>query len=204
MAYCRTFEIETLAPNKEQLTADIWWQPKFLSSVCASQLFEQLKKEIIWEQPQIRMFGKMVRIPRLQAWYGDDSATYQYSGLTNQPHPWTDTLLALKTELAAYLQQPLNSVLINLYRDGEDSMGWHRDNEKELGERPLIVSISLGTPRRFLLKNRKTDERIERLLTPGSLLVMEGDSQEIWLHSVPKMKRVLSSRINLTFRYIHP
>src|SRR5262249_13523909 len=142
-------------------------------------------------------------------WYGDRGASYVYSGLRNEPQPWTPALSELRAGVEASAAHTFNSVLLNYYRDGNDSMGWHRDNEPELGPRPLIASVTLGATRRFRFRevrpavagNRKTHE-IE--LTHGSLLVMRGETQSAWEHGIPKVRDLTDPRINLTFRYVEP
>ena len=149
------------------------------------------------------MFGKWVDQPRLVAWYGDPGARYKYSGLIVEPQSWTNELLTLKAQVEAASECAFNSVLLNWYRDGRDSMGWHSDDERELGLHPTIASVSLGTERRFLLR-RKDDHtcKHEFLLKNGSLIVMRGATQHFWQHQVPKSLRVSQGRINLTFRAI--
>ncbi|MCQ1057964.1 alpha-ketoglutarate-dependent dioxygenase AlkB [Photobacterium sp. ZSDE20] len=178
----------------------VYWQPNFLASSLAVQCYRQLDSELNWQQQKIRMFGREILQPRLQAWCGE--AEYTYSGLTMQPDPWTPTLQAIRQQLSALLGQNFNSVLANQYRNGDDYMGWHQDNEPELGEEPVIASISLGATRRFVLRHRQSKEKKEYLLTNGSLLVMAGELQSFWQHTVPKTKRPTEPRINLTFRQI--
>lgn len=155
-----------------------------------------------WSQDKIRIFGKWIEIPRLQCWFGDAGASYAYSGLEMNPKPWTAELLRLKAKLEAEVSTEFNSVLVNLYRDGRDSNGWHSDDEKELGENPIIASISLGTDRLFQLKHKLSGEKVNLMLESGSLLVMSGQLQKFWKHQVPKKPKVQSPRINLTFRKI--
>jgi len=157
-----------------------------------------------WRQHLIRIRGREVASPRLSAWYGDPDAHYSYSGLSLEPRPWLPVILELKTRVEAVCSVPFNSVLLNLYRDGADSMGWHSDDEPELGERPVIASLSLGATRRFRLRHRRRKE-LEPVaidLEDGSLLIMGGDTQRFWKHQVPKSKRVTEPRLNLTFRNI--
>ncbi len=161
-----------------------------------------MHETLAWQQPQLRIFGRIVNAPRLEAWYGDTGAAYSYSGLAHEPLPWTPELQALRKRVERTARVSFNSVLANLYRDGSDSNGWHADDEPELGEQPVIASLSLGAPRRFLLRHRKTGDRVEIVLESGSLLVMRGATQECWKHSVPKQRTVQMPRINLTFRSI--
>jgi len=157
-----------------------------------------------WSQQQITVYGKHYLQPRLSAWYGD--LNYSYSGITMEPLPWTQTLLQIKSRVETLLQQDFNSVLLNLYRDHNDSMGMHSDNERELGEWPVIASLSLGEERTFLLKHktRKDLKTIRLPLPPGSLLLMKGNTQTHWRHGIAKERRPCGPRINLTFRNILP
>jgi alkylated DNA repair dioxygenase AlkB len=170
----------------------------------SQQLFASLSETLAWEQSTISLYGKSVKIPRLNAWYGDPGSRYQYSGTSFDPLPWTPLLLELKRRIERQLDCAFNSVLANLYRDGRDSVSWHADNEPELGLNPVIASLSLGETRQFLLKHR-SDKSLSRLslsLSSGSLLMMAGATQHHWVHSVPKSARELGARINLTFRRV--
>ncbi len=179
------------------------YTPDFYSSEKATQLFHLLKQEIKWKSEKIKMFGKEVNQPRLIAWYGDPEAVYTYSGLTMRPLLWTDALLKIKERIESSVGQNFNSVLLNYYRSGQDYMGWHADNEKELGKRPVIASLSLGATRRFQLKHRREDLGLLTIeLENGSLLIMKDDMQEHWLHKVAATKKEVGERINLTFRKI--
>lgn len=160
-----------------------------------------LVESLDWEQRHLVMFGREVAEPRLSAWYGDES--YTYSGVTLEPRPLTRELHELRTICEQVSSTKFNSVLVNLYRNGDDSMGWHADDEPELGPTPVIASVSLGATRRFRLRHRRTREIVEHDLTGGSLLVMSGASQSAWMHAVPKQRRITEARVNLTFRWIH-
>ncbi|MGR5194124.1 alpha-ketoglutarate-dependent dioxygenase AlkB family protein [Vibrio rotiferianus] len=178
----------------------LYFQQDFLSSVEADLYFNALRSGLPWQQKSIRLFGKSVLQPRLQSWHGDRS--YTYSGLTMPPHPWTPELQKLREQVSCLCESPFNSVLANLYRDGQDSMGWHQDNESELGLNPIIASINLGESRRFLLKHVSNNSVIEVELTHGSVLIMAGEIQHHWKHCVPKTKLKKGERINLTYRMI--
>ncbi|BBM66214.1 alkylated DNA repair protein [Vibrio alfacsensis] len=178
----------------------LYFQPNFLAPTEADDYFARLKATLPWRQERIMMFGRSVLQPRLQAWHGD--AAYTYSGLTMPPNPWTPELKSLKERCEHVAKSPFNSVLANLYRDGRDSMGWHQDNEPELGKNPIIASLNLGETRRFLLENLHCKTKIEFELSHGSLLIMAGELQHHWKHSVPKTTKIKNERINLTFRYI--
>jgi alkylated DNA repair dioxygenase AlkB len=164
---------------------------------------EVVWKNIEWKHEEIKMFGKMILQPRFTAWYGDENKTYRYSGLTMKPLPWNENLLFLKEKIEKIAKVEFNSVLLNWYRDGKDHMGWHTDNEAELGKNPTIASLNFGATRRFLLrKNDNHEEKIELLLHHGSFLLMRGEIQHFWHHSVPKSLKINESRVNLTFRVI--
>ncbi|MBY7827531.1 alpha-ketoglutarate-dependent dioxygenase AlkB [Vibrio fluvialis] len=177
------------------------WVEHFLTPTQADHAFSVLTQELDWQQEAITLFGKSVLQPRLQAWYGDKA--YTYSGLTMLPKTWTPMLADLKQRCELLAGQTFNSVLANLYRDGQDSMGWHQDNEPELGQQPVIASLSLGETRRFVLRHLHSKEKFELPLSHGSLLIMAGNTQHLWQHCVPKTVRALEPRINLTFRLIH-
>lgn len=178
----------------------LYYDPHFLNHLEADNYFDQLRKTLPWHQEHITMFGKSVLQPRLQAWHGD--AAYTYSGLTMQPHPWTPELTQLKVRCESVADVTFNSVLANLYRHGQDSMGWHQDNEPELGRNAVIASLNLGETRRFLLRNLHCKTEIEYELSHGSLLIMAGELQHHWKHCVPKTAKTKDERINLTFRQI--
>jgi alkylated DNA repair dioxygenase AlkB len=180
------------------------FDPHFLPPAEAEHFFQRLRTEIDWKEETILMFGKEVMQPRLVAWYGDPGTSYTYSGRTMHPRPWSPPLLDLKTRIEAVSGHAFNSVLLNLYRHGKDSMGWHSDNEPELGKNPFIASLSLGSARRFHLKHtsRSEVERIRLDLTHGSLLLMGGEMQHHWQHQISKTAKDVGERINLTFRLI--
>ena len=164
----------------------------------ADQLFKLLWEEIAWEQHTITLYGRDVLSPRLTAWMGD--GPYRYSGIVNEPTSWPEALVELRKRLQDALGVEFNSCLANLYRDGADSMGYHSDNEPELGAQPTIASISLGDRRRFVLRHRSTGERWSWDLGHGDLLVMRDESQSNYAHAIPKTSRQVGPRMNLTFR----
>jgi len=160
-------------------------------------------KNIKWKQDFIKLYGKVIPLPRLTSWYGDDGRTYTYSGITSTPNEWNKGLLYLKREIEKWASAEFNSVLLNWYRDGEDSQSWHSDDEKELGNNPVIASANFGETRDFVI--RRKDDKTKKIafsLTHGTLLIMQGELQHYWEHSVPKRKNVNGSRFNLTFRSI--
>ena len=173
----------------------------FFNSGECEQMFRSINDETPWEARNIILFGKEVPQPRLACWYGD--LAYSYSGITLDPRPMTPTLLEVKQRCEEATSTRFNSVLVNLYRDGQDSMGLHADDEPELGPEPIIASVSFGGERNFRLRHRQSKELQQISLASGSLLVMSGLSQECWMHDVPKTKKFVEPRINLTFRYIH-
>jgi alkylated DNA repair dioxygenase AlkB len=165
-------------------------------------LFTSLLNRLDWQEEDIFIFSKWVKVPRLICWYGDPDAYYKYSGVNHQPKPWTLELQNIREKVQQYCQCTFNSVLANLYRDGGDSMGCHADDEKELGINPVIASLSLGEERLFKLHHTKSKQTLNIHLQHGDLLVMGGTCQQYWLHSVPKTKALKKPRINLTFRKI--
>lgn len=173
------------------------------AELCSSDLFERLSRDLDWRRLPVRMFGRSILQPRLTDFRADPGICYRYSGLSLKARPWTADLAWMRQLVEEVVGQRFNSVLCNLYRDGRDYMGWHADDEPELGPDPVIASLSFGARRRFSLKSRSgREERIELELEPGSLLVMRGDLQRHWLHQLPRALRVNDSRINLTFRNI--
>jgi alkylated DNA repair dioxygenase AlkB len=194
---------ENQSTNLLPYNGDVFFFPGFLSKNDSDNFLQQLTHSIAWKQEPIRLFGKTVMQPRLTAWYGDPGKQYAYSGITMPPLPWTATLQTIKTAAEKTTGHSFNSALLNLYRDGKDSMGWHRDNEKELGGNPVIASVSLGASRVFKLRyytDKSICQSIE--LTHGSLLLMKGATQHYWEHQVAKTAKPVGARINITFRYI--
>lgn len=168
----------------------------------AGALFRALHHELPFAQRTIRIYGKEVLQPRLVAWVGEPEALYRYSGTVHEPAPFGPVLRALCSRVSACVQAPFNSVLCNLYRDGQDAMGMHADNEPELGDEPVIASLSLGAPRRFVLRHRQAGHtQADLTLTDGSLLVMRGTTQRFYKHGLPRQRSVHLPRMNLTFRH---
>ncbi len=181
----------------------------FFSDEQADRYFSCFSERIRWQQDSIKIHGKTLPIPRLQAWYGDPQAAYTYSGLTMQPQAFFDELTQVRTALCDWASATLgqaiqfNSVLCNLYRDGQDSVSWHSDDEPELGRDPVIASVSLGGMRTFSLQHKKNKAQKSRLVLPhNSVLLMSGDLQHFWRHQVAKTAKACAPRINLTFRWI--
>lgn len=185
--------------------ADLAFDPAWLARAEADALFERLLAGVPWSVHRIRLFGRLVDSPRLSCWIGDPGAGYTYSGTRFEPHSWPPALADLRVRVADACGEEFNSVLANLYRDGGDAMGWHRDDEPELGPRPVIASLSLGATRRFVLKEALPAGAPRRRvleLGHGSLLRMAGDTQRNYRHALPRTARAVGPRINLTFRRI--
>lgn len=176
--------------------------PLMFDSAQSKRFFEALDRGVKWKQESMQMYGKKLKFPRLTAWYGDQDKPYSFSGITLQPHAWSSELVEIKSIIEPLAGVEFNSVLLNLYRDGNDSISWHTDAEKELGTNPIIASVNFGAERIFQLRNMQTKERINIELGNGSLLIMQGKLQHYWQHQVPKTKKAKSKRINLTFRKI--
>ncbi len=183
---------------------DVVYEPGFLSLEEADALAASLFEQIEWEQHHVRIAGKRIPSPRLSAWYGDKGVAYAYSGNTYRADGWTPALAELRSRLEQHTGSSFNSVLVNRYRSGADSMGWHSDDERELGPQPVIASMSLGAVRRFSLKHRvRKDVPSVRLeLAHGSLLLMAGETQSHWRHAVTKTARPVGERLNLTYRNV--
>jgi alkylated DNA repair dioxygenase AlkB len=179
------------------------YYPQFFAAAEADALLEQLLHNIAWKQESMQLYGKTVPFPRLMAWYGDAGSNYAFSGAAYTPLPWTEELLHIRQRILGPAGALFNSVLLNLYRNGRDSMGWHADDEPELGDDPLIASVNFGASRRFMLRYKQDHQlKYELELHHGSLLIMKGSLQHYWQHQVPKTAQALPTRINLTFRTI--
>ena len=176
--------------------------PNFFNKTMANYYLKELTNTIEWKQEAMNMYGKQIPFPRLTSWYGDNDKPYSFSGITLHPHPWTKELIEIKEKIDDKTQLEFNSVLLNRYRNGSDSISWHTDAEKELGTNPVIASVNFGAERKFQLKHKDTNEKIELILKHGSLLIMKGELQHFWKHQVPKTKKNVEERINLTFRVI--
>jgi alkylated DNA repair dioxygenase AlkB len=183
--------------------AEIIYYPHFFDKKEADAIFVQLTNDIPWQQDDIRVFGKTHPQPRLTALYGNEGKPYSYSNIKMQPHPWNPLLQKIKLSVESVSDTNFTTVLLNQYRDGKDSNGWHADNEKELGTNPIIASVSFGAERVFQLKHNSISGLKQNiLLEHGSLLVMKGTTQHFWKHQIPKTSKAIGSRINLTFRVI--
>lgn len=191
-------------PNQKNLLpyqGEVVFYEDFLGQQEADLFFKLLQDQVPWKQEPIWMFGKKVMQPRLTALFGDPEVKYSYSGIEMKAFSWIEPLIQIRERLKAQVPTQFTHVLLNYYRDGKDSMGWHRDNESSLGKNPCIASVSLGETRTFQIRNKETkSHKIDISLTHGSLLVMAGESQHFWEHQIPKTKKELGPRINLTFR----
>jgi len=176
--------------------------PNFFNNPESDNFFKLLKEKILWKQESMNMYGKQIAFPRLTAWYGNDDKPYSFSGITLSPNPWNPVILEIKNRIEPKANVCFNSVLLNRYRDGKDSISWHTDAEPELGKNPIIASVNFGATRKFQLRHVRTKEKIEIELTHGSLLIMQGELQHYWQHQVPKTNKTIGERINLTFRVL--
>lgn len=192
---------KTMMPLVEN-DGQLFLEPGFLAAPEALALVDRLTRDLAWTEESIRIYGKTVRSPRLVCWYGDQGAVYTYSGIVHHPLPWHPLLADLRTRLEETTGQSFNGVLCNLYRNGNDAMGWHADSEKELGPRPCLASLSIGETRVFRVHHRKSGKRHSIDLENGSLIIMRGEFQRYWRHSVPRSKKTTQPRINLSFRHI--
>lgn len=189
--------------NPQLLPNGFSYQSKVLSAQKSLDLFYYLQQNLNWQQPNITVFGKTGPIPRLQCFISEENLEYGYSGHKLDLEPWPDVLLAMRTRLENHLQQPFNSILVNYYRDGHDCMGWHSDDEAQLGPEPTIACVSLGAERLFKLKHKASNNVTNIKLQSGSCLIMSGQSQQNYQHALPKQTRLKHPRISLTFRYIN-
>jgi len=190
-------ETNNLLPFQGEVT----FYPNFYSKEDSFHYLKALQECLEWRQEPIRMFGKWIVQPRLTALYGDPNVSYGYSGIEMEALPFTKELEQIKNHIQDFTKHEFTHVLCNYYRNGQDSMGWHRDNEDVLGKDPTIASLTFGASRIFQLRPYgKKEPKLNIELSDGSLLLMGGESQHYWEHQIPKTKKVLAPRINLTFR----
>lgn len=183
--------------------AELVFEPHFLPEKEAFLLQKELIETVAWRQDTIQVFGKQYLTPRLTAFYGDSGVRYSYSNIRLEALEWLPALRSVKEKIEQFAQHSFNCVLLNYYRNGQDSMGWHADDEPELGQNPVIASLSLGMTRKFMLKHKKDKAlKYNILLNHGSLLIMQGSTQHHWLHQIPKTKSLAEPRLNLTFRCV--
>ena len=164
---------------------------------------KRLLETIEWRNDEVMLFGKKIITKRKVAWYGDKPYEYTYSKTTKQALPWTQELLELKTRIEEASGETFNSCLLNLYHSGDEGMGWHSDDEADLKKNGPIASVSFGAKRKFVFKHKKNKEKVELFLEHGSLLIMKDTTQTFWLHTLPPSKKIITQRVNLTFRSIH-
>jgi alkylated DNA repair dioxygenase AlkB len=187
----------------DMVDADVSYFPDFFSLEESKLLYQNLTEKIKWQQDFIKIYGKTIPLPRLTAWYGETDKNYSYSGILMKPHKWNSDLLLIKEKVETIAKVNFNGLLLNFYRNGVDSMGWHADNEPELGINPVIASVSFGETRLFQFKHQENSNLKSQIaLENGSLLLMQGITQHKWLHQIPKTTKILKPRINLTFRVI--
>lgn len=186
------------------IDGDVVFDAGFFSDSEADRLLTALLSSLLWEQHRVRVYGRTHPAPRLSAWHGDEGLRYTYSGLTLEARPWTPELQDIRSQIEAAAGTSFNTVLLNQYRNGKDSMGWHSDDEPELGTNPVIASVSFGDARRFIMRHRTRDDidRVELALGHGSVLIMRGATQHNWQHHVPRTARSVGTRVNLTFRLV--
>ncbi len=183
--------------------AEVTFYQNLFNKSESDELFETLLYDINWRQDKMKLYGKEINLPRRTAWYGDSGKSYTFSGIHLNPEPWTPILLQIKKRIEDVSRVEFNSVLLNLYRHGNDGISWHTDAEPELGENPVIGSVSFGETRRFMFRHRQDQNlKSEVDLTHGSFLLMAGETQHFWQHQIPKTSRTIEPRINLTFRLI--
>jgi len=188
--------------NLAPFDGELYYLPQFYPREQADVYFQQLYQGLDWQQEQLFIYGRWVKVPRLMAWCGDANATYRYSGVEHRPLEWTAELQEIRSDMETFCKQSFNSVLANLYRDGRDSMGCHADDEKELGTNPTIASVSLGESRLLRFRHTKSGRKLEFDLLHGDVLIMAGELQHHWRHELPKTSKPKQARINLTFRRI--
>lgn len=183
--------------------AEVIYYPHYFDVETSNRYFDILHEQTPWQHDDIKIFGKVYPQPRLTALYANNNTPYSYSNIVMKPHPFTPVLKEIKKHVEYVSKNQYTTCLLNLYRNGKDSNGWHADNEKELGENPVIASVSFGAQRAFHMKHRhdKT-QKLKLNLEPGSLVIMRGTTQHYWLHQIPKTKKNIKERINLTFRIL--
>ncbi len=179
------------------------WQQTSWRKISDTEFSKIEFKNIKWKHDSIKLYGKTIPLPRYTSWYGDEDKSYTYSGIKSNPNKWNKGLLYIKNEIEKIAKIHFNSVLINWYRDGDDYINWHADDEKELGENPIVASVNFGKTRDFIIRKNDKSEKITIPLKHGTLLIMSGEIQHFWQHSVPKRKKVKEARFNLTFRSIN-
>jgi alkylated DNA repair dioxygenase AlkB len=193
----------TLTDGTPMPNADVIMYENYFNAQESNNLFMELLNGTKWRQDKMKLYGQEFNLPRRTAWYGDSDKNYTFSGIAMNPDAWTPTLRYIKVKIEEVTGVSFNSVLLNHYRDGNDSVSWHTDAERELGRNPIIASVSFGGVRRFMFRHiHNNNLKVELELTNGSLLIMAGETQHFWQHQIPKTKSKVEPRINLTFRQI--
>ena len=193
----------TLPNGAEMPKAHVIYYPSFFDKQESDFFFQDLLDNIAWQQDQIKFYGKLLDLPRLEAWYGEVGKDYTYSGIAMKSNAWTESLLRIKARIEETTQARFTNALLNQYRTGKDSVGWHSDDEHILGVNPVIGSVTFGASRRFMLRYKDDHSlKSEVLLEHGSFLLMAGETQHTWQHQIPKTTQKLGIRINLTFRVL--
>ena len=191
-------------PNQNLLPfeGEVFLRQNVLNIAEIDFFYHTLLNANFWKQDELIIFGKRITTSRKVAWFGDFNYKYSYSKIIKKARLWTPELQSLKKLIELKTEESFNSCLLNLYHNGSEGMSWHSDNEKELGENPIIASLSLGAARKFSLKHKFKNYKVDIILESGDLLLMKGETQTKWLHCLPKTKKVTTPRINLTFRNI--
>ena len=198
------FDTDSEAVRLPLAGAEVFYYENFLDASRSESIFDELLEQTQWQQDDIKVFGKVYPQPRLTALYASNDKPYSYSNLTMYPKPFTPLLLELRDEIKKVTPEDFTTVLLNQYRDGSDSNGWHADDEKELGQNPVIASLSFGAVRDFKFREKTNKSNTYKMqLQPGSLLLMKGSTQHLWQHQIPKTKKEVGKRINLTFRVLN-
>lgn len=196
------FENSKIDKNILPYDGEVFYYGNIIAPQQARDYLSILLKTIAWKHDEAIIFGKHIITKRMAAWYGDQAYEYTYSKITKKALPWTPLLLSLKELVEKHTKETFNSCLLNLYHDGSEGMSWHSDGEKDLKKNGCIASLSFGAERKFAFKHKETKETIRINLANGSLLVMQGNTQDNWLHQLPTTKKISTERINLTFRTI--
>lgn len=190
-------------PNLLPYDGEVTFYGKVLNDIDCQYYLKALLENIVWKNDEAVLFGKRIVTDRKVAWYGEQLYNYRYSNTTKTAYLWTNDLLQLKALVEEKTGETYNSCLLNLYHNGDEGMGWHSDGEKEMKDNGAIASLSFGAERKFVFKHKETKQVVSTILLKGSLLVMKGNTQKYWLHSLPKSKKIKTPRINLTFRTIN-
>ena len=200
------FRADLMQSRQNLLPKDgvVYYYPEFISHLSSAKLMTQLLESLSWEEDRLFMFGRAVTTRRKVVWIGDPKCDYTYSGIKRRAQKWTTELLLVRDQLEDLTKSKFNSCLLNLYHDGNDGMGWHSDDEKELDAKSPITSLSLGATRKFSFRHKKDKTTHSILLENGSALIMHAPTQEYWQHALQKTKKIDEPRINLTFRSIIP